>query len=101
MSIAKKFRLLYLPLEGGREKLRNEALIVRTKLLRVDAFVALAVKVVGIESLDSCQELSIVFVAEMFICPFTMPRIETMVPDHSEPFWRKCALVPKDVVEVL
>lgn len=94
-------RCMTSPLEGGREKFRDEPLVVRPKFFRVNTFVTLAVEVVGVERLYGRQEFFVVFVAKVLVCTFTVPGVEAMIPDHSKTLRRKRALILENVVEVL
>lgn len=90
-----------LPLESGREELRNKAFVVRPQFIRVGAFVAFAVEVVRVKGLDSREAFLVLLVAEVLIRTLAMPRVETMVTNHGEALCGKGALVLENVVEVL
>lgn len=61
------------PLDGLREELRNQPLVVRLELLWVYRFVALAVKIVRVERANSSQRSLVFGVCQVLVSVLAMP----------------------------
>jgi len=62
-----------LPVEDGREELRDQPLVIRLEFPGIDGFVGFGVQVVGVESPDGNQRLLICLVAQVAVRALPMP----------------------------
>ena len=62
-----------LPIEGRREVLGDEALVVRAEAVDVHGLVALAVEVVRVERAHRRERALVLFVREMRVCALSVP----------------------------
>lgn len=83
------------------EELVNELHVVGLELLGIGDTVALAVQVIGVESLDSLHHLPVLVAHEVAVSALTVPGVEGVVADHGQGLVGERGLVLDDVVEVL
>ena len=57
-----------------------------------------AVQVVGVERLDGDKALNVFFVHEVFISAFPVPRIEAVIPNHSQGLAWQRTLIFENIV---
>lgn len=66
----------YLPVNLLREVLRDQPLVVRPQLDRVDGVIVLRVEVVRVESFHGCEGLEVFLVREVGVGAFAVPSVE-------------------------
>ena len=66
-----------LPVEDGREELRDQPLVVGLELLGIDGFVGFGVQVVRVEGPDGSQRLPICLVGQMAVRALPVPSRST------------------------
>ena len=62
-----------LPVEDGREELRDQPLVIRLEPPGIDGLVGFGIQVVGVEGSDGSQRLLICLVAQMAVRAFSVP----------------------------
>ena len=118
-----RFQRTELPVEDGREELRDQPLIIWLKLLGFNGFVGFGVEVVRVEGPNGSQRLLICLVGQMAVRVLPVPpgkhetndmrngvgkerwkndaRVKAVVSNHMEASLGETALVLQHAVEVL
>jgi hypothetical protein len=89
------------PVENWGEEFRDQILIVGLELLSVDGFGGFAVEIVRVESFDSLENLHVLFIGQVGVSTFPVPRVEAVVADHREGLGGQSTLILENVVEIL
>lgn len=102
IPIQKQFQIKHLPLENLRgEVLVDKLHVVGLQLLHTGNAIALAVKVIRVEGLDSAEHILVMVIHELVVRTGVVPGVERVVADHSERLSRQDRLLLGNVVEVL
>jgi hypothetical protein len=89
------------PIKNRWEELGDQGFVVRPQLDRVAGLVTFAVEIVWVERAHGCQNVPVLFVCKVRVGAFSVPRVEAVIADHGQAFFRQGALVLEYVVQVL